>query len=150
MRIAPPIFFKTKSLRPKAAPAGIVALPVILMLGGLIAEIAIAMAVSVFLLTSSEFGMRLSSDAFFAARAGIQDGILRIVRDKNFTSSYNLTVGNVTADVTVCNISCVGAGKAKVAAVGRAQSRSRKLEAVFAVSSGTGEVRLESLKEVQL
>ncbi|MBI4991747.1 MAG: hypothetical protein HZB99_00825 [Candidatus Harrisonbacteria bacterium] len=134
---------------------GVAALPTVLLLGGLIMEIMIAATLSSYLLVSSEFGIRLGSRALFAARSGIQDALIRVVRDKNFTSSsYTLPVGNYSVEVSVCKDLpepiCVGDGKHKITAVGTAENRSRKLEAIVSVDSATGEARLQSLKEVEL
>ena len=94
---------------------GIVALPLVLMIGGLITTITIALLTSNLLGTQSEFGLRLNSQAFTAAQSGIQDAFIRIIRDKTFTSSYTITFADgSTADVTICKDSiapvCVGLG----------------------------------------
>lgn len=132
--------------------AGIAALPTMLLLGGLVAEIIIGVTATSYIFVQSEFGYRLSSEAFMAARAGIEDAAMKIVLNKNFTSpTYTLAVGNYSADVTVCsNLPCLAVGKFKITSLGKAQSRRRNLQAVLDVDSLTGEVRLESLKEVQL
>lgn len=130
--------------------AGIAALPTILLLGGLIVEIAIAATLSAFLFVNTEFGIRLSNDAFVAAQSGMHDALMKIVRDKNFNSSFTLVVGNNSVDVAVCKDICLGIGKDKITALGKAQARRRQLEASVNVNSLTGEVRLEYLKEVSL
>ena len=134
------------------AKKGIAALPTMLLIGGLVAEIIIGVTATSYVFVQSEFGYRLSSEAFMAAKAGIEDAVMKIVLNKNFTTSpYTLTVGNYSADVAVCNDPpCIAAGKFKITSLGKAQSRRRNLRAVLNVDSATGEVRLESLKEVQL
>mgnify|MGYP001619744987 CR=1 FL=1 len=51
---------KSKMSKVKCQKSGIAALPMILMLGGFIAEIAIAATLGAYLLINSEFGTRLS------------------------------------------------------------------------------------------
>lgn len=135
--------------------SGIAALPLILLLGGLIVEVIVTASLSAYLLVNSEYGMRLSAQAFLAANSGINDALLRITRDKNFTSaSYELEVGQAIADISVCKDlpppDCAGSGKRKITAVGSAQSRQRKIEAVAGVDDYSGAVRLESLSEIPL
>lgn len=134
---------------------GIAALPLVLMVGGLITAITIALLTGNFLATQSEFGLRLNSQAFSAATSGIQDAFLRIIRDKTFTGSYTITFADGSmVDVTVCKDSiapvCVGLGKDQITALGKSQNRNRKFQAVVDVDAVTGEVELESLTEVAL
>ncbi len=131
---------------------GIAALPLVLMIGGLIAEIIIAMIVGNFLLTQSESGLRLSSEAFLAAQSGYQDAFIRIIRDKEFSGSYTLVFSGSSVDVTVCSDApspaCAGLDKDKITVVGKSRGRNRKFEAILDVSQATGEATLESLAEV--
>ena len=131
---------------------GVAALPTILMIGGITVEIIIALTATSYLFVESEFGSKLSSDAYLAAIAGVQDAAIRIIRDKSLTqATTTLPVGNYSADVSVCkDLPCAALGKHKILSVGKAQSRRRQLEAILNVDSVTGEVRLESLKEVSL
>lgn len=129
---------------------GMAALPVVLLLGGFITEIVVVLMATSYLSLGTELGIRLSADAYFAARSGVNDGLMKIVRDKNFTSSaYTLTVGDAVAQVTVCkDAPCTDNGKSKITSIGITQSRTRRFEAVATVDSLTGEVGLESLKEI--
>ncbi len=130
---------------------GVAALPLIIILGGLTAEIVLFVTTTSYVFVNSEFGIRLSADAFLAAKAGVQDAVIKIVRDKTFFSATTtLTVGNASADVSVCKDACVANGKHKVLSVGKAQTRRRGLEAILNVDSVTGEVKMESLTEVKI
>ena len=140
-----------KSHPRQSASTGVAALPLVLMLGGLVAEITISVMLSSYLLANSQFGLGSANEAFLAARIGIQDALIKIVRDKSFSSSlYTLAVGNNSVEVTVCRDTCAGAGKTQILSVGKAKLRNKKLEAVAFVDSLTGEVILESLREVEL
>ena len=130
-----------------------VTLPVILLVGGLIAEISIAGAFIAYFLNQSGFGIKLSEEALAAARAGIQDATIRIVRDKNFNPSpnpYTLTIGNRSAQVTICKDTCAGTDKFQVDSLGIAFNKRRKIRAVIYVNSLTGEVKLESEREIAI
>jgi len=130
-----------------------VTLPVILLVGGLIAEISIAGAFIAYFLNQSGFGIKLSEEALAAARAGIQDATIRIVRDKNFNPSpnpYTLTIGNRSAQVTICKDTCAGTDKFQVDSLGIAFNKRRQVRAILYVDSITGEVKLESEKEVAI
>ncbi len=133
--------------------SGIAALPLVLMLGGLITQISIALLISNFLLLQSELGLRYNSQALAAAQTGIQDGILRVIRDKTFSSSYTITLPDgSTADVSVCTNTpdpiCIGADRGRVISVGKSHARNKKLQAILDVSQVTGAVKVVSLSEL--
>lgn len=139
--------------------AGFSAMPLILMAGGLIVQIAVTLAVGNFLLNNSEFAARLSSLALESAYSGFNDAYLKIVRDKSFTSAgYSLTVGDNFVDIVVCKDSppptCAGSGYQRITATGRISSGGhmiyRRLEAVVDVNSSTGEATLESIGEIAI
>ncbi|OGY64205.1 MAG: hypothetical protein A3I89_02285 [Candidatus Harrisonbacteria bacterium RIFCSPLOWO2_02_FULL_41_11] len=129
---------------------GVIAIPVILMISGLIVEIVIVSAVSVYVMNNSQLGIKLSTEAFFAAQSGIQDSLLKIARNKDFNSDFSLSVGDNSAEITVCKDICVGLGKYKISSIGKAGTYGRKLEAILSVDSVIGEIMIESLKEVEL
>lgn len=134
---------------------GIAALPLVLMLGGLITAITVSLLMANLLSTQSEFGLRLNSQAFAASQSGIQDAMLRIIRDKTFASSYTINFADgSSADITVCRDAiapvCVGLGKDKITSLGKSQGRNRKFQAIVNVDAVTGEMILESITEVAL
>jgi len=124
------------------------ALPAILLIGGIIIEIGLAGAFISYYLSQSGFGVKMSAEALAAAEAGVQDAIIKIVRNKDFTSSgYELQVGSRSANVVVCKDTCAGIGKHKITSIGSAVVKRRKLEAVINVNATTGEVKIESILE---
>ncbi len=141
-------------MKRRAGQQGIAALPTMLVLGGLIVNIIIAITLGMYLLINSRFGNKLSAEALAAAKAGISDGILRVSRNKNFTTNsngYTVTVGARSVNVVVCKDlpECGGVGHSKVTAIGLALNKKRKVETVLSVSP-VGEVILESTQEVPL
>ncbi len=136
-------------------------LPMVLLVGGLVVEIAIAGAFIAYFLSQSGFGVKLSAEALAAAKAGIQDAKMRIVRNKNFIPSpnpYTLTIGNNSAQITVCkelktvSTACDTAmtGKFEITSLGMAFTKRRQVQAILYVASTTAEVKLESEKEIAL
>lgn len=128
-------------------------LPVVLLIGGLVVEIGIAGAFMAYYLAQSGLGVKLSEEALVAARAGIQDAKIRIVRNKNFIPSpnpYALIVGNRTAQITTCKDTCAGAGKFQITSLGMALTKRRQVQLIISVDSLTGEVKIESEKEIAL
>jgi hypothetical protein len=143
------------------AANGVATLPVILLIGGVIVEIGIASAFIAYFLNQSGFGVKLSAEALAAARAGIQDAKMRIVRDKNFvpgSNPYSLTVGNNSVQITVCkDLKTVSnpcdtamSGKFEITSLGSAFTKRRQIRAILSVNGTTGEIKLESEKEIAL
>lgn len=139
---------------------GVAALPTILLLGGIIVEIAIAGAFVSYLFSQGSFGIRASEEALSFAQSGIQDAIIRIIRNKDFssTSGYDITIANKTAHIVVCKGSkSVGSdcnvlndGKDEITSLGTVMIKKRKLRAIVNVNVNTGEVKVESINEIQL
>ena len=60
------------------------ALPTVLLIGGVIIEIAIAGVFIVYFLGQSSFGVKWSAEALAAGRTGVYDAVLKIIREKIF------------------------------------------------------------------
>jgi hypothetical protein len=134
---------------------GMAFLPVVLMVGAVVAEFVVAGAFLVYYLNSSNFGARLSAEALSAASAGVEDAMIKIVRDKNCPnvsceSPYTLAVGNRSTVVTICKDSCSGTGTHEIISIGHALTQRRKLVAVVETNSLTGEVKIISIEEEPL
>lgn len=142
-------------MRTKNNKKGFSALPTILIISMIIMEVSVVAVILANTFNNTRFGERLSSEAYGAARSGVQDGILRVIRIKDCPtdpnpgcpSSYTFTAGSRQADVSIAD---EGNGVIVVGSIGRASLRSRKIEATLGVSSSTGEVLIQSLKEVAL
>jgi hypothetical protein len=135
------------------------ALPAMLFIGGIIVEIGIAGAFISYYLSQSGFGIKMSAEALAAAEAGVQDALIKIIRNKDFTSSgYDLTVGNRSANIIVCKdtktVSSLcdteNSGKHEITSIGSALVKKRKIEAIVNVNSATGEVKIESIQETAI
>lgn len=135
------------SIKPKKA---IAALPSIIIMGGIVLEIAIVGAFLAYLFSQSGYGIRLSAEALNAARAGAQDGILRVVRNKDFSSSgYALTTNGRTATVIVL-ASTPSSGFTTITSDASALSRRKKVKVVLAIDSLTSKVEVVSYEEITI
>ena len=133
---------------------GVSTLPTMLLLGGIIIEIAIASAFLTYYFNMTNFAARLSAEALAAARAGADDALIQLVRNRNFTpdpNPYEVTVaGGRTALVTICSEACYGvAGKTRVVSVATALNKKSKVEVIVTITL-EGKVTVDSLKEVPL
>lgn len=133
---------------------GIASLPVMLLLGGIMVEIAIAGAFLLTYLNNSVYGTRLSDQAFLAAQTGINDAVLRIILNKNcgsdgncapvYPSTYTITTSGATAEVSICKGTCIP-GKHQIISIGRALTKQHQLIATVNVDGLTGLVTVESI-----
>lgn len=154
--------FLNPALKSLKTANGIAALPTMLLLGGIIVEIAIVGAFISYLYTQGSFGARASEEALSFAQSGIQDAIIRIIRDKGFFSlspGYDIIIANKTANIIVCkesksnissDCSISNPGKSEITSLGSVLTKKRKLRAIVNVNSSTGEVKVESIGEIQL
>lgn len=134
--------------RPKIQDSGQAALPAVLLICGVITEIAIAGTLVAFVLSSSGLGERLSSQALAAAKAGVQDAFIKITIDKTFSApdpGYIFSVDGRSVKVTVNKY----INTDQVISLGTALSRQRKLEAILLVDQNTGKVDLKSIREIE-
>ena len=139
---------------------GVAALPTMLLIGGIIVEISIAGAFISYLFSQSIFGVKLSEEALSLAQSGIQDAIIKIIRNKDFssTSGYDITIANKTAHIVVCkgsksvngNCNIQDNGKSEITSMGSILLKKRKLRATVNINSNTGEVKLESINEIAI
>lgn len=143
--------------------AGYIALATVLILGAVFVEIGVAGAFVAYTLTNTNYGSRLSAEAYAAAQAGIDDGLLLFVRDGREETrnqkSYIITLGTRTTNVLLCrkhkvNIttnSCDAVFEddsyAEIFATGHALLKQRQLRAVLSIDPITGVVNLISLTE---
>lgn len=143
---------------------GIAALSTVLLVGGVIVEIGVVIGLIAYLVIQLTSGEKYSTQALMAAKSGISDGILKVVRNKNidYTSSgspYSITVSsNSTVTVSICKNSktvttacdTATSGKDEITSLGASFNRQHKLVAILNVDSTTGYVRVESIQEVPL
>ncbi len=138
--------------------SGIVTLAVTLLLSAIIVEIVIIGAVLAYTVTNSNYAARLSAEALSAAKAGVSDALIKIIRDKHFGAnpSYELSIGGRSVEVTVCkdaktgisNCDTPSIGEREITSVGKALTRRQKIRAIVDVDAVTGEARVVSITEL--
>ncbi len=139
---------KNDLLRKNAA--GQAFLSTILLIGGVMIVIAATVAVLAATFVDSGYGLQASEKAEAVATAGVNDAFLRLVRNTSFTSAgYSVTVPNGTATVSVTQGSGSAAGLDTVFSAATVSGRTRKINAVFGISSSTGQVVSISWQDVQ-
>ena len=136
--------------------SGQITLPFVLLIGGIIVEIAVAGSVVTYFLNTSSFGERLSQRASVAARAGVYDAFARIARDKEFSTatcespySYSVPIGADTVTVSVCRLTDTTANRYVYTVTSLASSLSRQKKFVGTVLSDitTGELTFQSVSD---
>lgn len=131
----------------------VAALPSIIIMGSIILEIAVVGAFLAYLFSQSGYGLRLSAEALNAARAGAQDAILRVVRNKDFPSGHasEYTITNNGRDTTVVVLaSTPSSGFTTITSDASALSRRKKIKVVLAIDSLTGKVDVVSYEEITI
>ena len=94
----------------------------------------IAVSISILTLGQQKISQNItkSSQAYYASEAGVEDVLLRLVKKMNWSSPYNLKVGNATATVEISDI--VG-GTRTITSKGNSLNRIRKIQIVYAIST---------------
>lgn len=125
----------------------------ILLVSGVILEVAIAGSFVAYFFSASGYSERATSRALTAARAGLEDAQIQVARNKEYgggaTVSYSFAVGDDVADVTVSRTTDNGNNTYlfTITAVGTAFTRERRLVATMVVDQTSGIARLQSLSE---
>lgn len=144
------MFHISSLIFPGKSERGIAALPAVLIMGGIIMQLAIVGLLLAFLYSSSSYGNRLATEALNAARAGVQDAITRVIRNKTFSSAgYTVTTNSRDATVVVTRDS-PAPGQDTITATATALTRQKKIQAIIAVTTTTGQVGILSFGEVSI
>lgn len=135
---------------------GQIALPFVLLVGGIIAEIVIAGSVVAFFASASSLGEQLALRALSAAYAGVYDGVQKVSANKGTAAGgdvdYEVTTGSDSTDVVIAR-STDDANNVyvfTVTATASARSRRRKVVAVITAHRTTGVIRVISVNEQAL
>ncbi len=142
---------------------GVISLGATILLGGIMVEIGIAVALLSFFVNQGTAGGRLSAAALAAAGAGVDDAVLRIIRNEypsvSYAVSYASQFSSAYSTVTICKGGDIGCAfsdprKFDIISIGQSGSqppfRKRKLNAVLEVDPAIWLIRVEKVTEVQL
>lgn len=133
--------------------SGQATLSFILLVSGVILEVAIAGSFVAYFFSASGFGERVSARALAAARAGLDDAAIQVVRNKEYAAgsavSYAFSVGDDVAAVSLTRTtdSANGTYLFTITSTGTAFTRERKLLATMVVDQTSGVARLQALSE---
>jgi hypothetical protein len=123
----------------------------ILLVSGVILEVAIAGSFVAYFFSASGYGERVSARALAAARAGLEDAEIQVARNKEYgggsTVNYSFAVGDDVADVMVSRTTEGNSYLFIITAVGTAFTRERQLVATMVVDQTSGVARLQGLRE---
>lgn len=132
---------------------GIAVLPVMILIGAIIVEIAIVGGILAFYGSTSNLAIRASQEALFTARSGVEDALIKIVRNKGFTAatpyavSVNSGIATTTASITVI-VSSTNAAQKIIVATSSVMNRTKTVQAVVNIDSVSGKVDIVSFGEV--
>jgi hypothetical protein len=139
-----------KSIRLRTLLGGQAFLSTVLIIGGVIVIMGATVAVIAATFIDSGYGLQASNQAESVASAGVNDAYLKLVRNDAFSNpgGYVVAVASGSATVSVTQNSPT-LGLATVLSAATVSSRTRKISAVFSISSSTGQVTLASWQDVQ-
>ena len=134
---------------------GAASLLTILAVASLTLVIGITLSSTGFIESSAVGGQVKTDEIFIAAQAGAKDALMRLARDKNYTSpgGYSLSVGSASVIITVENIplsSCyggIGSNQACVVSIASLDNKSRRVEMILNIDSG-GKITQVSWKDL--
>ncbi|MFA6521574.1 MAG: hypothetical protein WCT53_04280 [Candidatus Gracilibacteria bacterium] len=126
---------------------GVALLPMIIAMSFIVLVIVLSLSSMGMVETNLGVGQKKADDAFFVANAGVSDGMMKVVRNKNYSSAgYDLTVGNGTANIVV-ETSTPSSGKSTITSTGTVGTSKRKIQVVVSISD-YGKVTNDSWTEV--
>lgn len=129
--------------------AGQAFLSTILIIAGIMIVIAAAVAVLAATFIDSGYGVQASDKAESIATAGVNDAYLRLVRNSVLaTTSYQVTMPEGIATVSVTQNSPT-TSQVTVLSIATIGGRTRKINAVFGVTTSTGQITSVSWQDVQ-
>ena len=128
---------------------GAMAFLAIVITAGVIMEVAVAVVIVAVSISSINRNTKLGAEAYYVARSGANDAILRIIRycpGASCVASYLLSVGSKTANIDIC----VSGSTYTVKSVGASSLRKKEIKVVATGDATTGEVFVQSFGEVAL
>lgn len=126
----------------------------ILLVSGVILEVAITGSFVAYFFSASGYSERVSSRALAAARAGLADAEIQVARNKEYgggnAATYSFAVGDDVADVTITRTTNAETNTYlfTVTAVGTAFTRERQVTATIVVDRTSGVARLQGFREL--
>ena len=130
--------------------SGQATLSFILLISGLILEVAIAGTFVTYFFSSSALGERLSARAFAVANSGIRDAQMRIARNKDYSGTFSLQLGSDSATVSVARATQGSNYVYTITSLGIAGTRERQFVATMVADQTSGLAETQSIVEQSL
>ncbi|MBI2623602.1 MAG: hypothetical protein HYW65_03445 [Candidatus Liptonbacteria bacterium] len=130
---------------------GQAALSFVFLVGSIVILVGVTLGFLASSFVNSSFGYTAAQKALTLADAGIRDAKLRLLRNKDLSSpsGYSMPLGDgSSAQVTVTQNS-PSTGLVTVVSTATLSFHTKKIQAIFSVTSSTGQVSLVLWKEVQ-
>ena len=141
-------YTKYKIQNTKYRSKGVAALITVLALGGIIFIVSMSTALLAFWSSQNAYASRWSDQAYYAAYSGIQDALIQLERNKDFSSDgYNLSV-NESNDVSIV-VSNTGSS-VTITATATEKQVEKKLQTVADIDTTTGLISPTSTTELTL
>lgn len=130
---------------------GQAALSLVFLIGGVLVLIGVTLSFVVISFLNATYGFQAANRALGVATAGVEDALLQLARNKDFSvpSGYSMPLGAASAAVKVTQ-GAPAAGLATILSQAVVGSHERKLQVVVSVSAATGRVHVVSWQEVPL
>lgn len=122
---------------------GQAAISFVFIIGTIMLSIGVAVAVIAMSFLNSGYGFKFSNAAMAIATAGAEDALLRLARNKDFSSTYSVPVNSYSANVAVTQNS-PSSGQAKIISSATVFFQQRKIQVVVAVNGTTSEISVLS------
>ena len=136
----------------KKSSKGASALPVILLVSGIIMEVVVAGLVVAQLFSSSLLSQQFATEALAVAKTGAQDAVNRVTSyvdcpDATYCpSTYTVTVGGRSACV---NIGEIASNEMTIHSQSTVLTRQKTVEAVLIIDTSNAQVTVKTFKEVE-
>lgn len=130
---------------------GQAALSFVFLIGVIIISIGATLAFLAASFLSSGYGFQAANRALAVASAGAEDGLVKLVRNKDFSAptAYSVPVGSDSANVTI-NQNAPVSGQATIVSSATIFFRQRKVQVVAAINSTTSKVDVVSWRLLTL
>jgi len=127
---------------------GVAALSAILLIGGIISEVAMASLIASYLVSQEGLGKRISYEAELASNGAVEDAILKISREgDSYTpdgTPYTLSIGALNTSVSITKSVHASYSVFTIVATTSVLNKERKAQAVVILDSTTGVSNIES------
>lgn len=127
--------------------SGQVALTTVFLIGSFIIVITLTLAFLSISTIASNYATRSADRASSIASGGIDDAILRLIRNNTFSGNYTVDLNGGTALIEIANTSDVDS-RAVITASSTVGSAVQTIQAVVSIVSSTGQVSVVSRKQL--